>query len=134
MWEQTQGQPWLVNAIAREVTVEMLQSDFAKPVTSALAKEAIQTIILRRELVAETGRLDLCIVCEGRKYPLELKLWRGEKTLEKGIEQTLRYMDAYGCTEGWLAVFDRRPEMKWDDKLYMRKEMTGGKTVTIVGL
>jgi hypothetical protein len=134
VWEQTQGQPWLVNAIAREVTVEMLQSDFAKPVTSALAKEAIQTIILRRELVAETGRLDLCIVCEGRKYPLELKLWRGEKTLEKGIEQTLRYMDAYGCTEGWLAVFDRRPEMKWDDKLYMRKEMTGGKTVTIVGL
>jgi hypothetical protein len=87
-----------------------------------------------RELAAETGRLDLCIVCEGRKYPLELKLWRGEKTLEKGVEQTLRYMDAYGCTEGWLAVFDRRPEMKWDDKLYMKKEMTGGKTVTIVGL
>jgi hypothetical protein len=31
--EQTQGQPWLVNAIAREVIVKILQSDYTKPVT-----------------------------------------------------------------------------------------------------
>jgi hypothetical protein len=47
--EQTQGQPWLVNAIAREIIVKMLQSDYSQPVTASLVYEAIQTIILRRD-------------------------------------------------------------------------------------
>jgi hypothetical protein len=46
--EQTQGQPWLVNAIAREVIVEILKSDYSKPVTTGLVNEAIQNIILNR--------------------------------------------------------------------------------------
>jgi hypothetical protein len=46
--EQTQGQPWLVNAVAREVIVELLQSDYTKPVTAELVNEAIQNIILTR--------------------------------------------------------------------------------------
>ncbi|MDR0391243.1 MAG: AAA-like domain-containing protein, partial [Planctomycetaceae bacterium] len=34
--EQTQGQPWLVNAIAREVIIKILQSDYKKPITTEL--------------------------------------------------------------------------------------------------
>jgi hypothetical protein len=279
VWKQTQGQPWLVNAIAREVIVKMLQSDYTIPITAAMVEEAIQTIILNRpthidsllerlkeervrkvieplilgdgdidresddflytrdlglirvvnsmvepanpiyaevivrklssftqeilkepkypyqmcrymkdglidmdylmrdfqqfwreisaiwieryeyreaaphlvlmaflqrvvngggqiirEMAAGTGRLDICLVYENRKYPIELKIRRGEKSLEKGLEQTLGYMDTYGCTNAWLALFDRRPEIQWDDKIYMRKETIDGKTVTIVGL
>jgi hypothetical protein len=48
VWQQTQGQPWLVNAIAREVIVEILRSDYTKPVTADLVSEAIQDIILAR--------------------------------------------------------------------------------------
>ncbi|MDR0667713.1 MAG: AAA-like domain-containing protein, partial [Prevotellaceae bacterium] len=48
VWGQTQGQPWLVNAIAREVIVKILQSDYTKPVTADLVHEAIQNIILTR--------------------------------------------------------------------------------------
>ena len=48
VWEQTQGQPWLVNAVAREVIVEILQSDYTKPVTADLVSDAIQNIILNR--------------------------------------------------------------------------------------
>jgi hypothetical protein len=278
IWEQTQGQPWLVNAIAREVIVKILQSDYTKPVTAELVEEAIQTIILRRdthidsllerlkeervrrviepvimggwidtttddfyytrdlglirvtpdkiepanpiyaevivrtlnfslqdtlrrtdshhqmprylkdgridmdclmrdfqqfwrensgiwegkfeyreaaphlilmaflqrvvngggqiirEMAADKGRLDICLVYEGRKYPIELKIRYGERYLEKGLEQTARYMDTCGCSEGWLAVFDRRTDVKWEDKIYMKKETVDGKTVTIVGL
>jgi AAA+ ATPase superfamily predicted ATPase len=47
--EQTQGQPWLVNVIANEVIVEILQSDYTKPVTAELVNQAIQNIILRRD-------------------------------------------------------------------------------------
>jgi hypothetical protein len=277
--EQTCGQPWLVNAIVREVIVKMLQSDYSRPVTAALADEAIQTIILRRDthidsllerlkeervrriiepvltgddyfglmsddyqyvtdlgliksiggkiqpsnpiygeviartlsydvqekiaqnkpdaviprylkdgkidmdflmqdfqqfwqensaiwvekfqykeaaphlilmaflqrvvngggyiirgMGAGTGFTDLCLVYKNHKYPIELKIRRGEKSIGKGIEQTMRYMDSFGCSEGWFAVFDRRPETGWDEKIYIQKETKDGKTVTIVGL
>ncbi|MDR1632666.1 MAG: AAA-like domain-containing protein, partial [Dysgonamonadaceae bacterium] len=49
VWEQTQGQPWLVNAVAREVIDKILQSDYTKPVTAELVDQAIQNIILRRD-------------------------------------------------------------------------------------
>ncbi|MDR1724214.1 MAG: AAA-like domain-containing protein [Tannerella sp.] len=47
--QQTQGQPWLVNAIANEVIQELLDWDYSKPVTKALAEQAVHNIILRRD-------------------------------------------------------------------------------------
>jgi hypothetical protein len=49
IYEQTQGQPWLVNAIAREVIFKLLEWDCTKPVTKALAEQAIHNIIVRRD-------------------------------------------------------------------------------------
>ena len=49
-FEQTQGQPWLVNAIAREVVMEQLKSNYAQPITADMISEAINTIILRRDV------------------------------------------------------------------------------------
>lgn len=278
VWRQTLGQPWLVNAIAREVIVKKLQSDFTKPVTADLVEQAIQTIILRRdvhidsllerlkeprvrrviepmmlgefvstssddfqytrdlgliritkeaiepanpiyaevivrtlnndmqenlrqtdttykiprylkngkidmdylmadfqqfwrensdvwvdkfdyretaphlilmaflqrivngggqiirEIAAGRGRLDICVIYEELKYPVELKIWRGEKSLSDGLTQTARYMDTFGVNEGWLALFDRRPNRSWEEKIYTLKETVNGKTVTVVGL
>jgi hypothetical protein len=280
VYEQTQGQPWLVNAIAREVIVEILQSDFTKPVTAELVNRAIQNIILNRpahidsllerlneervrkviepillgegfidtesddflyakdlglirtddsdgrikpsnpiyteviirklssmvqkelqnskypyqmsrylkngridmdclmrdfqqfwrennaiwkekfdykeaaphlimmaflqrvangggqiirDIASGTGRLDICLIYENRKYPIELKIRYGDKYLEKGFNQIAGYMDIFGCDEGWMVVFDRRKTVKWADKIYMKKEIVDGKTVTIVG-
>jgi hypothetical protein len=278
--EQTQGQPWLVNAIVREIIVKILECDYSKPVTKELVEEAIQTIILRRDthidsllerlkeervrkviepvitgsdelpdkfsddyqytldlglirrenyttvpanpiyaeviartlsadcqddiasekpdfqmprylkngridmdflmrdfqqfwrenseiwtkrfayveaaphltmmaflqrvingggqihrdMAAGTGRLDLCLVYENEKYPIELKIRYDTKSLEKGLVQTARYMDTYGCSKGWLALFDRRKKVKWNDKLTMKDKVVDGKTVTVVGL
>jgi hypothetical protein len=278
VWEQTQGQPWLVNAIAREVIVKMLGSDYTRHVTAEMVAQAIQTIILRRdthidsllerlkeervrnviepvilggyvdittddfsyardlglirvtkektepanpiyaevivrtlnyslqselqqrnplyqmprylkggridmdflmrdfqqfwrenseiwrnrfeykeaaphlvmmgflqrvvngggqiirEMALGNDRLDICLIYEGERYPIELKIRHNEKTLEKGLEQIAGYMDSCGCTEGWLAIFDQRPDISWDDKIYMRKETADGKTITIVGV
>jgi hypothetical protein len=50
IFEQTQGQPWLVNAIAREVIIKMLQPDYIKPVTAGLVSDAIQAIIMHRDM------------------------------------------------------------------------------------
>jgi hypothetical protein len=86
-------------------------------VTTDMVAQAIQAIILWRDTHIDS-------LLERLK----------EERVRNVIEQTVRYMDVYGCTEGWLAIFDRRPEMKWDDKIYMRKETVGTKTITIVGL
>jgi hypothetical protein len=279
VWEQTQGQPWLVNAVAREVIVEILHSDYTKPVTADLVSQAIQNIILNRpthidsllerlkeervrkiiepmilgegfidknsddflytrdlglirvvntritpanpiyaeviirklssntqeelkdpkypyqlprylqdgrldmdflmrdfqqfwhansaiwidmseykeaaphlvmmaflqrvvngggqvirDMASGSGRLDLCLLYENQKYPIELKIRYGNKYIEEGLEQTARYMDLHCCSEGWMVVFDRRKTIKWENKLYFKKETVDGKTVTIVGV
>jgi hypothetical protein len=62
-----------------------------------------------------------------------LKINRGKKSIEKGIEQIVGYMDTLACTEGWLIVFDRRKEISRDEKIYQKTEVVGGKTVNIFG-
>ncbi len=44
----TQGQPWLVNAIACEIVENMLHSDFSQPIIPEYVEQAVQTIILHR--------------------------------------------------------------------------------------
>jgi hypothetical protein len=70
---------------------------------------------------------------EGRKYPVELKLRRDSRSEEKSYSQITGYMETLGCTEGWLLVFDRRPDVSWDDKIYFKQEVIEGKTVYVVG-
>jgi hypothetical protein len=84
-------------------------------------------------MAVDKGRIDLCMVYKDQKYPIELKILRGKKTLPEGLEQTAGYMDTYGCSEGWLVIFNRDVEAKWDDKIYMHKEVVEGKNITVVG-
>jgi hypothetical protein len=45
----TGGQPWLVNAIARECVDKLLDRDFAKPVTAELIDQAAENLLCRRD-------------------------------------------------------------------------------------
>jgi type II secretory pathway predicted ATPase ExeA len=45
----TCGQPWLVNALARECVEELLQNDYAQSVTAELMDEAAEVLLLRRD-------------------------------------------------------------------------------------
>ncbi|MCL5436300.1 MAG: AAA-like domain-containing protein, partial [Candidatus Dependentiae bacterium] len=47
-FEQTQGQPWLVNALAQEACFE-LEKDRTKPITKKLIEEAREELIRRRD-------------------------------------------------------------------------------------
>jgi Holliday junction resolvase len=86
-----------------------------------------------RDMASGNGRLDLMMIYNGRKYPIELKIRYGKKYVEDGLGQTAGYMDLHCCNEGWMVVFDRRSTVTWEDKLYTKKETVDGKTVTIVG-
>jgi hypothetical protein len=45
----TQGQPWLVNAIAAEIVEKLCNNDARMPLATAMAEEAAQRIIMRRD-------------------------------------------------------------------------------------
>ncbi|MCL2689978.1 MAG: ATP-binding protein [Chitinispirillia bacterium] len=47
-FEQTQGQPWLVNAIARECVDKITKKDYSIPITFDSIEQAIQNIVLAR--------------------------------------------------------------------------------------
>jgi len=88
---------------------------------------------VRREMATGSNRLDLCITYNDKKYPVEIKINRGKQSIERGIEQTLGYMDTLGCSEGWLVIFDRSQEKPWDEKVYQKTEKINGKTVSVFG-
>lgn len=48
-WYWSEGQPWLVNALAREIVEKMLNNDFSVTVTENMMDEAAKTLISRRD-------------------------------------------------------------------------------------
>jgi hypothetical protein len=49
IYDNTWGQPWLVNAIAKEIVVKMLDKDVSKTINPEQVEPAIQTLIQRRD-------------------------------------------------------------------------------------
>lgn len=86
-----------------------------------------------REYASGRERLDLCVVFENKKYPIELKLKYSEKTKEQGIKQLSSYIDTLGEQKGWLIIFDRDEEKSWDEKVFWETEIVDNKTIHIVG-
>lgn len=89
---------------------------------------------IRREMAIGSGRVDLCVTWHGHRYAIELKIRRGERTLKQGVTQLSRYLDRLGLPEGYLVLFDRRPEVSWDEKLYEKEtDGEGGKRIVVFG-
>ncbi len=70
-----------------------------------------------REFALGRRRLDLCVQMGPHRYPVELKLWYSDRTESDGLAQLGDYMETCGAKEGWLVIFDRRPERTWDDRI-----------------
>jgi len=86
-----------------------------------------------REFALGRKRLDLCVQMGAHRYPVELKLRHGERTEAEGVEQLTEYMDRCGTREGWLVLFDRRPDRPWNERIFWRTDERDGRTIHIVG-
>lgn len=86
-----------------------------------------------REYATGTKRMDLCVHFGNKKYPIEIKLWYGKKTLAEGLEQLSAYMDTLGEQVGWLVIFDRSLVKNWDEKIYWNKQEYGNKLIHVLG-
>ena len=56
-----------------------------------------------------------------------------DKTIEKGLEQTLEYADFVGADESHLIIFDRDKNSKWDDKIWHKEMDYDGREVLVWG-
>ena len=73
---------------------------------------------------------------EIQRIVLELKIRYAslEKTLEIGLPQTAEYADYCGAGEAHLIIFDRRPEITWEEKIWHKTTQQGAREITIWGL
>ena len=90
---------------------------------------------IQREFALGSGRADLLVEFHGQRFALELKLRRSERTQQEGIEQLSGYLDRLGAREGYLILFERRPGMTWEEKLF-ESEAQGpaGQQIHIFGM
>jgi hypothetical protein len=88
---------------------------------------------LDREFASSRGRVDLCVHYQGQRYPIEVKIYCNERSLEEGLGQLGGYLERLGCPEGWLVLFDPRPGRSWDERIYWREERVGERIVHLVG-
>ncbi|MGL5716820.1 MAG: AAA family ATPase [Paraclostridium sp.] len=56
--------------------------------------------------ISEEKRLDVVINYNKEKYIVELKIWRGDKYHERGIEQLVDYLDIHGLDSGYMVVYN----------------------------
>lgn len=73
-----------------------------------------------------------------QRIVLELKILRSslEPTIQKGLEQTARYMDKCGgfINEGHFILFDRTPGKPWEEKIWHRTERYGERQIGVWGM
>ena len=95
---------------------------------------------IEREYGLGRRRTDLLLIWphgeQTQRVVMELKIQYGtlEQTLRDGLEQTWRYMDACGAADGHLIIFNRRPDVAWDEKIFRRPEQFDGHPITVWGM
>jgi hypothetical protein len=94
-----------------------------------------------REYALGRGRIDL-LVSYGRgpnaRHAVELKRVPPtrvalESVVDEGCLQLAGYLDQAGLSAGWLIVFDQRPGLSWEDRMWRRDVEVGGKRLVVVG-
>ena len=82
------GQPWLTNALAREIVAKMLQNDYAREITPDMVETAKERLIEQRQthLDSLADKMD-----EPRVRPIVLSIINGEAPAFDGFDDALRY-------------------------------------------
>jgi hypothetical protein len=88
---------------------------------------------ITREMAVGNGRVDLLVKYNRQKIAIELKIKRGDRSLEKAKQQLSNYLDRLGLKEGFLVIFDPG-KGEWQDKLYYNETEFNDKKIIMVGL
>jgi len=86
--------------------------------------------------------IELLLTCILPDWPLqktvsELKVRRRESLdviNSEGLAQTYDYMDRCGAVEGHLVIFDRRPGISWEERLFSESNDFQNVRITVWGM
>jgi hypothetical protein len=71
-----------------------------------------------------------------QRIVIELKLFKkgsAEAVLKDALPQTADYADRCGASEAHIVVFDRRPDIPWEDRIWQREMTHGAWTMGVWG-
>ena len=88
---------------------------------------------ITREMAVGNGRVDLLVSFNTQRFAMELKINRGDQSIEKAKQQLWNYLDRLGLDEGYLVIFDPT-EGNWDDKIYSREIVHLNKKIIMIGV
>jgi hypothetical protein len=69
---------------------------------------------------SQEQRLDVVITYIDKKYIVELKIWRGEKYHQQGLDQLEEYLDSQNVEQGYLLIFNFNKNKKYKDEVITR--------------
>ncbi|NIM16416.1 MAG: AAA family ATPase [Candidatus Aminicenantes bacterium] len=88
---------------------------------------------INHEMALGNKRIDMRVKYGNQEFALELKIKRGNYTIEEGKQQLNDYLDIIGLKEGYLVIFDPA-DIEWENKIYWKKTVYKNKTIIMVGL
>lgn len=88
---------------------------------------------VEREYGLGRGALDLLLRYGDERHAIEIKVRRGDYTLEQGLRQLSRYLGLLGLSEGWLVLFERRKKIPWEERIYQKELTHEGKLIHLIG-
>ncbi len=71
---------------------------------------------------SEEKRLDIVVTYFQHKYIIELKIWRGEKSHQNGLNQLAQYLDIHSLDKSYLLIFDTRQHSAHEQKSLQHQE------------
>ena len=118
---------WIEKYDYREAAPHLILQAFLQRVVNGGAR-------IDREFALGRQRLDLCVSMGENHYPVELKVRdpRRSDPEPSGLEQLGTYMDTCGAGEGWLVIFDRSPDISWDERIGWKTVAHEGRTIHVV--
>ena len=127
------SEAWLERFDYREAGPQLLLQAFLQRIVNGGGR-------VDREYGLGRRRTDLCVVWNTpggvQRGVIELKLrYRSlEQTIADGLQQTWAYADTMGAEEAHLVIFDRRPTVPWEEKIWRREEQQQGRPITVWGM
>ena len=127
------SEAWLERFDYREAGPQLLLQAFLQRIVNGGGR-------VDREYGLGRRRTDLCVVWNTpggvQRGVIELKLrYRSlDQTIADGLQQTWAYADTMGAEEAHLVIFDRRPTVPWEEKIWRREEQHQGRPITVWGM
>lgn len=91
---------------------------------------------IEREYAIGSGRMDLCLRYAGATLGIEIKVWRAGRPdpLKQGLAQLDKHLAGIGQDDGWLLIFDRRPDLSPVEERLTASVTTspGGRRITVI--